>query len=76
MSDWNWISIDHRPLKTGTYLVGHRGHQEIMKFFGPDVHWLPGTKMGWLRKTQKGWERDDPMQRFKATHCVEIQPPD
>lgn len=75
MSDWNWLPINYRPLQTGTYLVGHRGHQEIMQFFGPDVHWLPGTKMGWLRLTSKGWDRDDPAERFNATHCIMIQPP-
>jgi hypothetical protein len=73
---WCWLSIYHRPLKTGTYLVGHRGHQEIMKFFGPDVHWMPGTKMGWLRHTDRGWDRDDPAERFHATHCVLIMAPE
>lgn len=72
---WRWLPIDHRPLETGTYLVGHRGYQEIMKFFGPDVEWAPGTKMGWLRLTKQGWERDDPAERFNATHCILIEPP-
>lgn len=71
----DWVSVGHRPLATGTYLVGHHGHQEIMKFFGPDVHWCPGTKMGWLRLTSKGWDRDDPAKRFNATHCCLIIPP-
>lgn len=72
---WKWLPVDHRPLKTGTYLVGHRGHQEIMKFFGPDIEWEPGTKMGWLRLTNQGWNRDDPAKRFNATYCVMIDPP-
>lgn len=79
MSDWEWMPVDHRPLKTGTYLVGHRGHQEIMKFFGPDTEWINvgrwGTQLGWNRLTKDGWKRDDPAERFNATHCILIQTP-
>ncbi len=71
-----WLPVDHRPLKTGTYIVGHRGWQEIMKFFGPEVHWMQGTPMGWLRLTETGWIRDNPAERFNATHCCLIEFPD
>lgn len=70
-----WIPIDKRPLLTGKYLVGHRGYQEIMHFFGPEREWMPGTAIGWHRLTDKGWVRDEPAERFRATHCQLITPP-
>lgn len=71
---WQWLPIEHRPLQTGHYLVAHRAHEEILHFFGPDKDWVRGTIMGWRRLGKSGWERDDPVKRFGATHCILIQP--
>lgn len=70
-----WLLIDARPLKTGTYVVGHRGHQELLNFFGPEKEWMPGTIIGWRRLTPRGWVRDDPVERFHATHCMLVEFP-
>lgn len=72
MSDYSvldWIPISHRPLKTGVYLVGHRGLVQLYHFFSPhDTVWVPHTKMGWhdcymgeLRRPPESWN---------ATHCA------
>lgn len=70
-----WVPLETRPLKTGYYLVGHAGHQEKLLFSGPEREWLPGAIMGWQRQTSQGWVRDDPAERFNATHCAFIDPP-
>lgn len=73
---WDWLPIDHRPLKTGKYIVGNRGHQEIMHFAGPDTKWVPSTQLGW-HPLGHSWNlpADDPKSRFNATHCVLLQTP-
>jgi hypothetical protein len=73
----NWLPIDTRPLPTGKYLVGHRGYHEIMWFFGPEKEWLPPIQIGWRRLTKlRGWQRDEPAERFNATHCCLIEGPE
>ena len=71
-----WIPIDTRPLKTGKYLVGHRGHQEIMWFTGPEKEWVKGTNLGW-HPIGHDWAlpADNPAERFNATHCCLIVSP-
>lgn len=59
-----WLPIDHRPLKTGRYIIAHRGHAEITHFFSPADSWVPGTKFGWQK---------DPAS-FGATHCMPLPP--
>lgn len=73
----NWLPIDTRPLKTGKYLVGHRGHQELMWFTGPEKEWVSGTQLGW-HSVGTAWSRpaDDPVKRFRATHCCLIEGPE
>jgi hypothetical protein len=70
-----WTLLDSPPTKTAKYLVGHRGHQEIMFFFANDREWLPNTQMGWLRSTDRGWVADDPAKRFNARYYTEIITP-
>lgn len=70
----NWIPIETRPLKTGHYIVAHRGWEELLHFAGPEIHWMPGAIIGWMRlDPRKGWVRDDPVERFGATHCCLIE---
>lgn len=72
-----WVPIDSRPLKTGKYLVGHRGWCEIMWFTGPEKEWVSGTQLGWHRADQR-WNlpADDPKGRFNASHCLLIEGPE
>lgn len=66
---FHWLPIETRPLPPGIYLVGQRRYQEIMRFHGPERGWL-------RRNVLHGWQRDDPVERFNATHCVLIQAPE
>lgn len=70
-----WLPIDTRPLKTGRYLVGHRGWQEVMHYFGPEKEWVPGTRLGFHRLEKRGWIWCDPRVAFGATHCMPITVP-
>jgi len=57
----NWTPLTTPPTKSGTYIVGHRGHQETMKFLQVD------SPSG---NTRVGWQGDP--RRFRATHWAEI----
>lgn len=57
---FKWYPIEHRPLKTGRYIVAHRGHADIVHFLSPnDRVWLPHTKIGWQKDLEWG-----------PTHCA------
>ena len=69
-----WISIDTRPLRTGRYLVGHQGWQEVMVYFAPPLEkWAPGSHLGFHRLMRRGWVWCDPAVAFNATHCALIE---
>lgn len=59
----NWNPLTTPPTKSGTYIVGHRGHQETMKFLQVD------NPSG---NTRVGWQGDP--RCFLATHWAEIGP--
>lgn len=68
-----WTPINVIPAKSGKYLVGHRGWQEIMWYFGTDKEWMPRTPLGW-HASGDHHVADDPQLRFKATHYLFLDP--
>lgn len=58
--DWN--PLTEPPIESGTYIVGHRGHQKIIKFLAVEDP---------QRNTRCGWQSDPRM--FKATHWAKVE---
>jgi hypothetical protein len=56
-----WIPMSIPPKRTGKYLVGHRGHQEMNHFLANDHEWHPTAKLGWQGSLD-----------FGPTHWLEI----
>ena len=62
MTRVTWTELKRPPLESGRYVVGHRGHSEVIFYAHPNDQWMPGTKIGW---------RKDP-EEFRATHYFKL----
>lgn len=60
----NWKPLTEPPTESGTYLIGHRGVQKVVKFLVRSPDCAVGTN------TRYGWQYDP--RNFKATHWCEI----
>ena len=47
---FSWTLLTTPPTKSGRYIVGHRGHSEIIHYLAPEEGpWAPNAKLGWQK---------------------------